>query len=717
MHDDHSRRPSAQRHTAPAAPTLRVQHSAATGRRLLAGLTLLLGLAASPSAVTAASSVHAAQPSSSGTAQVAALNAPSGTSAAPTARVIVRFRTGAALLAGQAKALATRGDRVAALRHAASLGTRQGLSLRDGRTVAPYTQVVTASGISSAELAARLSADADVEFAVPDLRRHALAAPSDPLYLNVAATQTPASGQWYLRAPSATVVSSIDIEGAWAVSNGSASVVVAVLDTGVRPEHPDLAGKLLPGYDFIDDHANSFLTTNDGNGRDGDPSDPGDWMTQSEVDGGRYGPDCIAENSSWHGTQTAGLIGAATNNGIGMAGVGRNVMVLPLRVLGKCGGWDSDIIAAMQWAAGIHFEGLPDNPTPAKVVNLSLGSAGSCSSGGTATNYTAAIAALTARNVALVVSAGNDGRAVNLPANCAGAFAVAGLRHAGDKNGFSSLGPEVTISAPGGNCPSSSASCLYPMLSTINAGATTPTTSRYSNSGDAALGTSFSAPLVSGTIALMFSANPSLTVGQVRGLIRNSARAFPTTGGGDAGGPLPTCALPGAFEQIQCYCNTATCGAGMLDAGAALRAVAALASVANFSATPSYPSFSQVVQLDASSSSLRAGQGSPTYLWEITSNTNGASLTSATNASTATLRTGSTTGSVTVRLTVTDNSGAHTISQKIDVGAVTNSVVTPSPTTSSSGGGSLASPLGVAWLAGLALAVLALARLRRRASC
>lgn len=680
--------------------------------RWMASLMLLAGLTTPLGTLTGAAGIGTALALAPRPAHAATLASPADQ--LPTARVIVRFKPAAVLLAGHARALAARPGSIGALRHAYALSARHGLALRDGRTVAPYTQVVTASGISSAELAARLSADADVDSAVPDLRRHALAAPNDPLYHdNQTGGVTPVSGQWYLRTPTGTVKSSIDIEGAWAVSNGSASVVVAVLDTGVRPDHPDLAGKLLAGYDFIDNHANNFATTNDGTGRDGDPSDPGDWMTQAEVAGGAYGPDCLADNSSWHGTQTAGLVGAATNNAVGMAGVGRNVMVLPVRVLGKCGGFDSDIIAAMQWAAGISIPGVPDNPTPAKVVNLSLGSAASCSGGGTGTNYINAIAALTARNVAVVVSAGNDGLAVNLPANCAGAIAVGGLRHAGDKNGFSSLGPEVTISAPGGNCPNGIASCQYPMLSTINAGATSPTTSRYSNSGDAALGTSFSAPLVSGTVALMFSANPSLTVAQIRNLMRGSARAFPTTGGGDAGGTLPSCSAPAGIEQIQCYCTTSTCGAGMLDAGAALRAVAALGTVANFTATPSYPSFAQVVTLDAGSSSIKAGQGSPSYLWEITGNSNGANFTSANNASTATLKTGNSTGIVTVRLTVTDNAGPHVMSQTIDVGAVTNTVVTDTPA-KSSGGGAFASTGSLAWLASLVVATLAMARLRRR---
>ena len=160
-------------------------------------------------------------------------------------------------------------------------------------------------------------------------------------------------------------------------------MVVAVLDTGIRYEHPDLktvalGGNLLPGYDMIAD----VDVANDGGGRDADPSDPGDWLTLAEVNqagGPFFQCDTVASDSSWHGTQTSGLIGALTNNGVGIASVGRTVRVLPVRVLGKCGGFDSDIAAGIRWAAGLAVAGVPTNPTPAKVINMSLGGSGACS--------------------------------------------------------------------------------------------------------------------------------------------------------------------------------------------------------------------------------------------------------------------------------------------------------------------------------------------------
>ena len=113
---------------------------------------------------------------------------------------------------------------------------------------------------------------------------------------------------------------------------------------------------------------------------------------------------------------------------------------MPVRVLGKCGGRDSDILEAMAWAGGIHVAGVPDNPYPAKIENLSLGSSGPCSAA-----YASVIGELAARGVLVVASAGNEGGPVGSPANCAGAAAVTGLRHVGTKVGFASLGPQVAV--------------------------------------------------------------------------------------------------------------------------------------------------------------------------------------------------------------------------------------------------------------------------------
>lgn len=597
------------------------------------------------------------------------------------ARVIVKFKLDAALMRPQS---ATAAGTAAVPQHAQALGVRLGLALTDGRALGPRSQLVKGSGIGSAELAARLALQSDVEYAVADERKRPLAAPNDPLY-GAGQASTPAAGQWYLRAPNATTVSAINAEAAWAVTTGKPSVVVGVIDTGVRPEHPDLAGKLLPGYDFVTDVA----AANDGDGRDSDPSDPGDYVTAADV-GVVAG--CVASDvgkSSWHGTETAGLIGAATNNGIGMAGVGRDVKLLPLRVFGKCGGYDSDIQDAMRWAAGLVVPGVPINPTPVKVLNMSLGGAQACSA-----SYQDVINQLTTRGIVIVVAAGNEGVAVTSPANCAGVVAVGGVRHAGTKVGYSNLGPEVALSAPAGNCVNTAGTCLYPLLSTSNDGTEGPGNSVYTD-GDVrpTLGTSFSTPLVAGTVALMFSANGALTPAQVLSALKATARPFPTTG---ADASVTACIAPTAVAQnSECYCTTSTCGAGLLDAGAAVASLAganAHVSVATTAVTVGTP-----VALDGSGSRASTGKTINTYAWAITSGAG--SFTSATNAATATLLPGAV-GSLTVSLTITDSAGrTDTASTTFTVSAA--AVIPPAvpPATSGGGGGAMEVGWLLGWLA------------------
>jgi serine protease len=494
---------------------------------------------------------------------------------AGTARVIVKFKTGSSLVRAQALSPA-----VETAVRARALGARLGLPLSAGATVSDLAQVVFAAGVTSAELAQRLAQESDVEYAVPDERRQIVGAPTDPLYAAGVSGNGPEVGQWYLRAPSGDVQSSLNIEGAWAVTTGSPDIVVAVVDTGVRYEHPDLlsvavGGHLLPGYDMASDPA----TANDGDGRDADPSDPGDWVTQAELSQ-RGGPffRCTTspETSSWHGTQVSGLIAALTNNGIGMAGTAPGVRVLPVRVLGKCGGYDSDIIAGLRWAAGLSVPDVPANPYPARVINVSLGGDGACS-----VAYQEAVDEITAAGAVIVVAAGNSsGHAVATPADCHGVIAVTGLRHVGTKVGFSSLGPEVAISAPGGNCVNTATDspCLYPILTATDSGETVPISPTYTDSFNISVGTSFSTPLVAGVAALALSVNPAITPQQVTQLLQDTARPFPTLGSVASSSTAPQCTPPQysllgrPIDQEECYCTTTTCGAGMLDAGAALAA-------------------------------------------------------------------------------------------------------------------------------------------------
>jgi serine protease len=579
------------------------------------------------------------------------------------ARVIVKYRDGSGLM----QALSAKQTARVQPLHAAALGQRLGLPLRDGRVLGERTQALRGAGVSSAQLLTRLREQADVEWAVLDERRTISALPNDPYYGGNQTSITPTVGQWYLRAPDSTVVSSINMPGAWAITPGSANITVAVLDTGVRFDHPDLAGKLYPGYDFVNDTA----AANDGGGRDADASDPGDWTATNEC-----GANTSKENSSWHGTQTAGIVGAATDNSTGMASVGRNVMVLPVRVLGKCGGSDSDIIAAMRWAAGLSSIPVV-NPHPAQVISMSLGKTGSCPA-----SYAQVFNELAAAGVTVVVAAGNGvGTAVEAPGNCAGAIAVAGVRHIGTKVGFSSMGPEVTLSAPGGNCVNQTGACLYSILTTTNAGTTGPSSHSYSDSYNYSVGTSFSTPMVAGVVGLMLSVNPKLTPAQIRSALQGSARPFPVR---DAASSLPACKAPTAVEQDECYCTTSTCGAGMLDAGRAVAAVApsgTLPPSAFIIASSTTPTVGDAVSLDGSRSNANGSLLLVSYQWQITSGASLASLTGAINTNKATLAT-TTEGAVTVSLTVTDNSGASSTSS-----TVINVQATPPVTPPASGGG------------------------------
>ena len=625
--------------------------------------------------------------------------------AAPSARVIVKYRADSSLL--RLRALAVGSGQVG---RAEQLGLRAGVVLRAGAPIAERSQVVFADGVSSQALAARLSQQGDVEYAVVDERRRATGViPNDPLYLPAPVPPAgPSTGQWYLKTPDATIPAAIDAPAAWSITQGSPSVVVAVLDTGVRFDHEDLlrvgaGGNLLPGYDMVSDMA----TANDGDGRDADPSDPGDAVTAAELaqPGGPFqNCDPSPSNSSWHGTQIAGLVGAITDNAIGMASVGRTVRVLPVRVLGKCGGFDSDIIAGIRWAAGLHVDGVPDNPNPARVINLSLGSEGSCH-----TAYRDAAAEVGAVGALVVASAGNSaGHAVASPANCPGIMAIAALRHAGSKVGFSDIGPEIALSAPGGNCVSLSGTCLYPILTTSNAGTTTPVAhaaggSIYTDSRNYSLGTSFSVPLVVGTAALMLSVQPALTPTQLRDTLRATARPFPTTGA-DPG--TQQCTAPQVdangtpIDQQQCYCTTTTCGAGMLDAGAAVRA--AVLVQARIDVAPNPAQASSPVTLSAQGSLVASGRSIASYRWTLL---DGGGIvggfSSPADAPSVSLTPGAA-GAFVVQLSVTDSTGAvASVQTRVQVDAA--------PVTVASGGGG-GGALGAGWLVLLGLAVLGLRR-------
>lgn len=303
----------------------------------------------------------------------------------------------------------------------------------------------------------------------------------------------------------------IGMPAAWDLSTG-AGVVVAVLDTGITV-HSDLAANLVPGYDFI----TNTTTSRDGDGRDADPSDPGDWVEANGCADG--GPD-VAENSSWHGTHVAGTVAAVTNNAKGVAGVAFNAKVMPIRVLGRCGGFSSDIANAVTWAAGGAIAGVPNNANPVEVINMSLGGEGAC---GPSTQ--AAINFAVSAGVVVVVAAGNDNVDASLhqPANCANVIVVGATTRAGAKANFSNFGTTVDVSAPGGGDGSF-------IASTYNNGTTGPTTEAYIGMQ----GTSMAAPHVAGTVALMQSLAAS-SPAAVESVLKSTARSLPVPCGQGCG--------------------------------------------------------------------------------------------------------------------------------------------------------------------------------------
>lgn len=307
---------------------------------------------------------------------------------------------------------------------------------------------------------------------------------------------------------------------AWPRSTG-AGVVVGVIDTGITA-HPDLTGSatdivggnVVAGYDFISNTSSAA----DGDGRDANPSDPGDLANKEDG------------SSTWHGTHVAGTV-AALRNSTGVVGVAPGAKVQPLRVLGRGGGSEADVIAAVTWGSGNSVPGLPDNPTPAKVLNLSLGgpSATGCSTG-----MQTAINAAVSKGVVVVVAAGNDkGRAINYvsPANCKNVVRVTASTADGTRAPYSNVGTATapaTIAAPGGSgtsqwCPASGASVQCGAIySTVNTGTTSLGTPDYGFM----VGTSMAAPHVAGVAALIASRHPGWSPATITTAMQVSATAI-----------------------------------------------------------------------------------------------------------------------------------------------------------------------------------------------
>ncbi|WVL72487.1 S8 family peptidase [Xanthomonas campestris pv. campestris] len=339
----------------------------------------------------------------------------------------------------------------------------------------------------------QLAADPNVQSVEVDQILHATLTPND----------TRLSEQWAF----GTTNAGLNIRPAWDKATGSGTVV-AVIDTGIT-SHADLNANILAGYDFISD----ATTARDGNGRDSNAADEGDWYAANECGAG-----IPAASSSWHGTHVAGTVAAVTNNTTGVAGTAYGAKVVPVRVLGKCGGSLSDIADAIVWASGGTVSGIPANAKPAEVINMSLGGGGSCS-----TTMQNAINGAVSRGTTVVVAAGNDASNVSgsLPANCANVIAVAATTSAGAKASYSNFGTGIDVSAPGSS-----------ILSTLNSGTTTPGSASYASYN----GTSMASPHVAGVVALVQSVAPTaLTPAAVGTLLKNTARALPGACSGGCG--------------------------------------------------------------------------------------------------------------------------------------------------------------------------------------
>lgn len=416
--------------------------------------------------------------------------------------------------------------------------------------------------------AQRLRQDPDVEWAVPNEIMRAASVTTGQSVPSV-----DYSGRFWIRSRASAGAGVADFPAAWTFLAGRTlnPVITAVLDSGVTEyaTHPDFVGRLFTGHDFISDSA----VAGDGNGRDGNIQDEGDWQAGC--------PGTPSLCSSWHGTSitsmlaaprtstTGGIINSSQRMGPGiLAPIDGQAVVLPLRVGGTGGASSSDIIDAMYWAAGLAVSGAPTPPNPgARVISLSYGSPGNCQGGANTVDalYRNAIATLRSIGVVVVASAGNgDGSGAtgfsspSKPASCQGVIASTGLRANASKAAYANLvnGTRSSQCYFGVAVASGDSGQALAMLG--NTGTTVPGTTNLQGGIE---GTSFAAPQVAGVAALMLAVNPALSSVDVAYRIMQSATAFPNTGSACSASNLGNCS-----------CTSSTCGAGVLDAAAAVNA-------------------------------------------------------------------------------------------------------------------------------------------------
>ncbi|HSV68620.1 MAG TPA: S8 family serine peptidase [Methylibium sp.] len=440
-----------------------------------------------------------------------------------------------------------------------SLQQAAGLQGRAMRERGPRSRVIGADrvlrGAEARELARRLRSQPGVAWVEPNTRERRLQAvvPDDPDFT--------AGLQWWLRPATGSNGNAIEdrlrgvggFQTGWITTTGSADSVIAVLDTGITT-HPELTDRVIVGRDFVSE----VEYANDGDGRDADASDPGDWVSAADQSGNAalFG-DCELEDSSWHGSVIAGQLVAATDNATRVAAMQWAGRVLAVRVAGKCGATVADIVDGMRWAAGLPVTGAPINPNPARVVTVSFGGSASCSAA-----YQEAIDDLRAAGAVVVAAAGNEHGGVLRPANCDGVIGVGAVNRDGFKTTYSNFGPELVITTvggdPGGDGRWGSLLGDSGLLTLNNDGTTAPGAAAYAY----VFGSSFSTPQVAGALGLMLAARPSLSAAQLIDGLRLSARPHVTS---------PVIGACSSANPGRCICSASTCGAGLLDVPEALR--------------------------------------------------------------------------------------------------------------------------------------------------
>ncbi|WP_199031372.1 S8 family serine peptidase [Ralstonia sp. ASV6] len=539
-------------------------------------------------------------------------------------------------------------------------------------------------------VAQRMEASGQFEYVSPDRILRPMALATDPLF----------GQQWNLM-PRASVAGGANVTSAWDTTTGTPTVGIGIVDTGIRADHADFAGTNFGiGRNFVSSSAMAGTTdpktgatipsgfvNNGANNSAGntDPSDPGDWISAS--DAASFPTLCGSQsNSSWHGTFVAGQIAAQRNNGIGIAGIAPSVRVQMARALGKCGGMTSDIMDAMTWLAGGAVPGVLSNPTPAKVISMSLGGAGACS-----VLEQNRINAARALGVTIVVATGNESGPVDAPANCAGAIAVTAHTLEGDNAWYANVGAQTTISAPGGGRGTVISGTGSTILSLSNSGGTAPVASPSGDTYTNDIGTSMATPHVAATAALMLSVQPALMPDDITAILKQSARPFP----------------PGTY----CATHAGSCGAGMLDAGSAVTQAQGMPTVhvATSAATVAPNAFVTLTAVGGAGYGQTAGSpvwaqtgGNPVTLTASAPNANGISTTTFTPTAA---------GVYSFSVSLTNNAGATatdtasvTVTGATSPGSGTETGAGTGSTANSGGGGGTVPLMGGAVLLALGLA-------------